>query len=85
MSRVIKGYRCAIIVSILGASGTAIAQSPPVRPQYYSYELNPDPATTSYVYDDRFTSVIRVQLFHGDTAEDAGRWLRASVELHAIK
>lgn len=63
---------CAL-VGLVGVASSAVFAQPyaAVRPQYYSYELNPDPATTSYVYDDRFTSAIRVQLSNGDTAEDA--------------
>lgn len=63
---------CAL-VALVGVASSAVFAQPyvAVRPQYYSYELNPDPATTSYVYDDRFTSVIRVDLSSGDTAQDA--------------
>jgi hypothetical protein len=68
----------AVPCALLASAG--LAQTPAIRPQYYSYELNPPPTPGGWVHDDRFTSVIRIRLAEENSSLAANTPLHAAIQ-----
>jgi hypothetical protein len=69
----------AIPCAVFAAAGMAQVYQA-VKPQYYSYELNPPPTPGGWVHDDRFTSVIRIRLAEENSSLAANTPLHAAIQ-----